>query len=61
MGAFFKRGEIVVIGRNKKRWCVDVLREQLDGAGEPYVMAELSDERGGKTFAEVSRLTKVGG
>jgi len=61
MGGFFKRGEIVTIGKNPKRWCIDVLREQVDGAGEVYVMAELSDERDKKTFAETSQLTKVGG
>lgn len=61
MGGFFKRGEIVTVGKNPKRWCIDVLREQTDGAGEPYIMAELSDERGKKLFAETSQLTKVGG
>lgn len=61
MGGFFKRGEIVTIGKNPKRWCIDRIRESVDASAESYLMADLSDERGKTTSAETSRLTKVAG
>lgn len=61
MGGFFKRGEIVQIGANPKRWCIDVLREQTNRDGDTYVMAELSDLDGRKVFKETEHLVKVGG
>jgi hypothetical protein len=58
---FFKRLDVVTIGGNPKRWTVDRVREEYDAAGEPYLMAELSDAAGKRTAAETSRLKKVGG
>jgi hypothetical protein len=61
MGGFFKRGEIVTIDGGEKRWSVDLIREARDRDGEPFQMADLSDDSGGTTSAATERLTKVGG
>jgi hypothetical protein len=61
MGGFFKRGEIVTVDGNPKRWCVDSVVEGYQN-GESVAIASLSNEDQTESMqANTERLTKVGG
>jgi hypothetical protein len=61
MGGFFKRGEIVTVDGNPKRWCVDSVVEGYHN-GESVAIASLSNEdRTESMQANTDRLTRVGG